>query len=226
MERDETEKSESKYTVKYLQELMDDRRIVKAGPKKYAEVWELLDQQVNMVALHIARFGVKRGEVPPLGKTVRKRVNVSAEVAIPVEKYPGFNFVGRIIGPGGMYITHLEHTTGCKIIITGVHRPESRRPPPRIIACENAGPTVLIRCRDFEHLARAKVECAVKRINKLLVPPPEGYDPLKRRQLLEWSIINGTYETRKAYADYDAAEKHTRDRNRNRSDWCTSRRRM
>ena len=34
---------------------------------------------------------------------------------------------------------------------------------------------------------------AVDRVNELLTPPPDGKDELKRKQLVELAIINGTY---------------------------------
>ncbi|PIO74470.1 hypothetical protein TELCIR_03520 [Teladorsagia circumcincta] len=52
---------------------------------------------------------------------------------------------------------------------------------------------VLIQCEDYEKKAHQKMRNAVEAINQLLHPPPEGKDELKRKQLIELSIINGTY---------------------------------
>ena len=41
--------------------------------------------------------------------------------------------------------------------------------------------------------AEVKLQQAVEEIEKLLVPAPEGEDDLKKRQLMELAIINGTY---------------------------------
>ncbi|VDO32265.1 unnamed protein product [Brugia timori] len=52
---------------------------------------------------------------------------------------------------------------------------------------------VLVQCEDFEERAKAKMKRAVDCIRSMLIPPAEGEDELKRKQLMELSIINGTY---------------------------------
>ncbi|CAK5092144.1 unnamed protein product [Meloidogyne enterolobii] len=54
---------------------------------------------------------------------------------------------------------------------------------------------ILIQCEDTEKRARSKLEKAVGRVKKLLVPTNNGIDELKRKQLMELSIINGTYRS-------------------------------
>ncbi|CAJ0936520.1 unnamed protein product, partial [Mesorhabditis belari] len=61
----------------------------------------------------------------------------------------------------------------------------------------NHGPTeplhIIVQCEDIESLVEEKMRNAIEKINVLLHPPPEGKDELKRKQLVELSIINGTY---------------------------------
>ena len=38
---------------------------------------------------------------------------------VPVEQYPEYNFVGRILGPRGLTAKQLEQDTGCKIMVRG-----------------------------------------------------------------------------------------------------------
>lgn len=52
---------------------------------------------------------------------------------------------------------------------------------------------VLISVEDTENRAAIKLKRAIDEINKLLVPITEGEDELKKRQLMELAIINGTY---------------------------------
>lgn len=52
---------------------------------------------------------------------------------------------------------------------------------------------VLIECEAPANVAEKRLAKAVERIEGLLHPPPEGKDELKRKQLIELSIINGTY---------------------------------
>lgn len=48
-----------------------------------------------------------------------KRVTLTEKILVPVEKYPNYNFVGRILGPRGMTARQLEEETGCKILVRG-----------------------------------------------------------------------------------------------------------
>ena len=52
---------------------------------------------------------------------------------------------------------------------------------------------VLITVEDTENRANIKIQRAVDEINKLLVPQQDGEDDLKKKQLMELAIINGTY---------------------------------
>jgi hypothetical protein len=52
---------------------------------------------------------------------------------------------------------------------------------------------VLIQCEDHENRALVKLERAKEEIIKLLKPAAEGEDDLKKKQLMELAIINGTY---------------------------------
>ncbi|KAL0375486.1 UNVERIFIED_CONTAM: KH domain-containing protein [Sesamum radiatum] len=38
---------------------------------------------------------------------------------IPVDNYPNFNFVGRLLGPRGNSLKRVEATTGCRVYIRG-----------------------------------------------------------------------------------------------------------
>jgi protein quaking len=38
---------------------------------------------------------------------------------IPVDNYPNFNFVGRLLGPRGNSLKRVEATTGCRVFIRG-----------------------------------------------------------------------------------------------------------
>ncbi|VAH67145.1 unnamed protein product [Triticum turgidum subsp. durum] len=54
---------------------------------------------------------------PALGGTpvVKKLVRLD----VPVDKYPNFNFVGRLLGPRGNSLKRVEATTQCRVYIRG-----------------------------------------------------------------------------------------------------------
>ncbi|GMT25956.1 hypothetical protein PFISCL1PPCAC_17253, partial [Pristionchus fissidentatus] len=81
----------------------------------------------------------------------------------------------------GMTAKQLEEETGCKIMVRGRG------------SCRTEPLHVLIHAEDHADKVETKLRKAVERINQLLTPPPEGKDELKRKQLIELSIINGTY---------------------------------
>jgi len=41
------------------------------------------------------------------------------KVRIPVHEYPGYNFIGRLLGPRGATLKHLENDTSCRLFIRG-----------------------------------------------------------------------------------------------------------
>ncbi|KDO73994.1 hypothetical protein CISIN_1g022785mg [Citrus sinensis] len=46
-------------------------------------------------------------------------VKRTIRVDIPVEKYPNFNFVGRLLGPRGNSLKRVEASTECRVLIRG-----------------------------------------------------------------------------------------------------------
>ncbi|CAG2169235.1 unnamed protein product, partial [Oppiella nova] len=52
---------------------------------------------------------------------------------------------------------------------------------------------VLITVEDSNNRASVKIQRAIDEIKKLLIPITDGEDELKKRQLMELAIINGTY---------------------------------
>lgn len=56
---------------------------------------------------------------PPKISSDDGKVTLSEVLMVPVQKYPKYNFVGRILGPRGMTVKQLEKETGCKIFVKG-----------------------------------------------------------------------------------------------------------
>ncbi|KAL2721314.1 protein held out wings-like isoform X4, partial [Vespula maculifrons] len=121
------------------------------------------------------------------------------KVYVPVKEHPDFNFVGRILGPRGMTAKQLEQETGCKIMVRGKGSMRDKKKEE-----QNRGKPnwehltdelhVLLTVEDTENRATLKLARAVEEVKKLLVPvQADGEDELKKRQLMELAIINGTY---------------------------------
>ncbi|KAI8420827.1 hypothetical protein MSG28_008028 [Choristoneura fumiferana] len=116
-----------------------------------------------------------------------------------------FNFVGRILGPRGMTAKQLEQETGCKIMVRGKgsmrdkKKEDANRGKPN---WEHLADDlhVLLTVEDTENRAKLKLARAVEEVRRLLIPQADGEDELKKRQLMELAIINGTYRDSSAKA--------------------------
>jgi protein quaking len=125
-------------------------------------------------------------------------VSLSEKLFVPINEYPDYNFVGRILGPRGMTAKQLEMDTGCKIMVRGkgsmrdkVKEDQNRGKPNWEHLNEDLH--VLITVEDTQNRAEIKLRRAVEEVKKLLVPTADGEDELKKIQLMELAIMNGTY---------------------------------
>ena len=121
------------------------------------------------------------------------------KIFMPIDKYPTFNFVGRIVGPRGRTIKEIEHKTGVKLLVRGrgsmrnSQVEEMKRGKPNY---EHLSETlhVILQCEDGETRSRVKLDAAEDEIRKLINPELEnGRDDIKKKQLTELAILNGTY---------------------------------
>lgn len=110
---------------------------------------------------------------------------------IPVKEYPGYNFIGLIIGPRGNTQKRMEKETGAKIVIRGkgsvkegrLQQKRDLKPDPS----ENEDLHVLVEAENEDALERA-----AGMVEKLLQPVDEGLNEHKRAQLRELAALNGT----------------------------------
>uniref|UniRef100_A0A915MDJ5 K Homology domain-containing protein n=1 Tax=Meloidogyne javanica TaxID=6303 RepID=A0A915MDJ5_MELJA len=149
--------------LEYLGQLLKDKKQLSAFPNVFSHVEKLLDEEINRV--RIATFQCEFSHEPLQLPEAIGEISIHQEkLYVPIKQYPDYNFVGRILGPRGMTAKQLETETGCKIM-----------------------------CEDTENRAKIKMCRAIEEVNKLLIPQPEGEDELKRKQLMELAIINGTF---------------------------------
>lgn len=126
----------------------------------------------------------------------RKRIKLK----VPAEKYPEYNFVGRLLGPRGATLKKLERETGCKIMIRGrgsIRKDKEAdvrgKPGWEHVFQDNLHVVIEVSdARDEQYALRA-LNCAKEAVELLLVPVPEEKDSLKRQQLRDLAILNGTF---------------------------------
>ncbi|XP_068644041.1 KH domain-containing protein At5g56140-like isoform X1 [Aristolochia californica] len=135
------------------------------------------------------------------GLVVKKTVRVD----IPVDKYPNYNFVGRLLGPRGNSLKRVEASTECRVLIRGrgsikdPSREEMMRGKqgyehlnePLHILLEAELPVEIIDARLIQ--AREILEDLLKPVvTTLSTPVDESQDFFKKQQLRELAMLNGT----------------------------------
>lgn len=184
-------------TADYLAQLLKDKKQLAAFPNVFLHMERLLDDEIAKVRGNLFQINgyVKEPLVLPEG--IGPPVVHTEKVYVPIKDHPEFNFVGRILGPRGLTAKQLEQETGCKVMVRGKgsmrdkKKEEANRGKPNWEHL-NDELHVLITVEDCDNRAKMKIERAVLEVTKLLTVS-EGEDELKKRQLMELAIINGTY---------------------------------
>jgi splicing factor 1 len=110
----------------------------------------------------------------------------SRKLYIPIKDYPGYNFIGLIIGPRGNTQKRMERETGCKIAIRG--KGSVKEGARRTRTADEDDDLHVYITGDSE----AQVEAAAKEIDGLLKPVDDDENEHKQKQLRELALINGT----------------------------------
>uniref|UniRef100_A0A146LT23 Protein held out wings n=1 Tax=Lygus hesperus TaxID=30085 RepID=A0A146LT23_LYGHE len=181
----------------YLAQLLKDRKQVTAFPNVFIHVERLIDEEIGRVRSSLFQVDGVKKEPLVLPDQEGEPMTLTEKVFVPVKDHPDFNFVGRILGPRGMTAKQLELETGCKIMVRGKgsmrdkKKEEASRGKPNWEHL-NEDLHVLITVEDTENRAKIRLARAVEEVKNLIVPA-DGEDELKKRQLMELAIINGTY---------------------------------
>uniref|UniRef100_A0A1I7T9F4 KH domain-containing protein n=1 Tax=Caenorhabditis tropicalis TaxID=1561998 RepID=A0A1I7T9F4_9PELO len=190
---------QQQYSVEYLSQLLKDKKQLAAFPNVFHHLERLADDEISKVRVALFQFEFTKEHVT-LPDAEGDITTHTEKVFVPAKEHPDYNFVGRILGPRGMTAKQLEQETGCKIMVRGrgsmrdKKKEELNRGKPN---WEHLSEElhVLIQCEDTANRAKVKLLRAMDEVKKLLVPAPEGEDELKRKQLMELAIINGTYRS-------------------------------
>ncbi|XP_041968821.1 protein held out wings isoform X2 [Aricia agestis] len=182
----------------YLAQLLKDRKQLAAFPNVFMHMERLLDEEIAKVRASLFQINGVKKEPLILPEAEGMVTTLTEKVYVPVKEHPDFNFVGRILGPRGMTAKQLEQETGCKIMVRGKgsmrdkKKEDANRGKPN---WEHLADDlhVLLTVEDTENRAKIKLARAVEEVKRLLIPQADGEDELKKRQLMELAIINGTY---------------------------------
>ncbi|CAH2049793.1 unnamed protein product, partial [Thlaspi arvense] len=114
---------------------------------------------------------------------------------IPVDSYPNFNFVGRLLGPRGNSLKRVEASTGCRVFIRGkgsirdLDKEETLRGRPGYEHL-NDPLHILIEAELPVNIVDAQLRQAREIIEEVLKPVDESQDFYKMQQLRELALLN------------------------------------
>ncbi|KAF5954544.1 hypothetical protein HYC85_007400 [Camellia sinensis] len=117
---------------------------------------------------------------------------------IPVDSYPNFNFVGRLLGPRGNSLKRVEASTGCRVFIRG--KGSIKDPDKEEILRGRPGYEhlndplhILVEAELPANIVDVRLRQAREIIEELLKPVDESQDIYKRQQLRELAMLNSNF---------------------------------
>ncbi|PHT46937.1 KH domain-containing protein SPIN1 [Capsicum baccatum] len=130
----------------------------------------------------------------PSSFVVKRMVRID----IPVDRYPNFNFVGRLLGPRGNSLKRVEASTGCRVFIRGkgsIKDPEKEESLRGLPGYEHLNEPlhVLLEAELPINIVDIKLKQASQIIEELLTPVDESQDLYKRQQLRELALLNNNF---------------------------------
>ncbi|XP_027113267.1 KH domain-containing protein At1g09660/At1g09670 isoform X1 [Coffea arabica] len=165
------------------------------GPMS-VETWNPLGTEENRLLQKLAPFQPSPlewhsspGTIPIVKRVIR--------LDVPVDKFPNYNFVGRILGPRGNSLKRVEAMTECRIYIRGQGsvkdciKEEKLKDKPGYEHL-NEPLHILLEAEFPEDMIDSRVDHAVAILEKLLKPVDESMDLYKKQQLRELAMLNGT----------------------------------
>lgn len=159
-----------------------------------ARVLALLEKERHAL-VELAVTTIKNYD-PPVD--YKKPAKTSEKLYIPIMDYPDINFVGLLLGPRGNTLRQLQEDSGAKLAIRGkgsVKDGKLAENGPNLSPEENLHVVITAD-------TSAKIHKAVRLTNEVLekaISSPVGQNDLKRDQLRELAVLNGTLRETKPY---------------------------
>ncbi|GAA0168209.1 RNA splicing factor [Lithospermum erythrorhizon] len=124
-------------------------------------------------------------------------VKRAIRVDIPVDQYPNFNFVGRLLGPRGNSLKRVEASTDCRVLIRGrgsIKDSVKEEMMRGKLGYEHLNEPlhVIVEAELPVEIIDARLMQAREILEDLLKPVDESQDFFKKQQLRELAMLNGT----------------------------------
>lgn len=165
--------------------------------------------------------GSIKNYVPP--NDYRKPNKTYEKIYIPVKDYPEINFVGLLLGPRGNTLRQLQEESGARLAIRGKGSvkdgkstsnnddDDSNNP---LSSTSFSNPNLNSNADDLHVVitsdTQSKIAKAIKLTNEVIekaISSPIGQNDLKRGQLRELAVLNGTLRETKPYVQDTFKEK-------------------
>ncbi|XP_065175913.1 KH domain-containing, RNA-binding, signal transduction-associated protein 2-like [Sycon ciliatum] len=124
------------------------------------------------------------------------QVTLTEKIDVPVKDFPGFNFVGRLLGPRGLTLKRMQTETNCRMTIMG--RGSIRDPAKEEELRISGDPKyehlkenlyVFIEAKGSQAIASARLAAGIAEVRKMLIPCE--FDQIREEQLRELAVLNG-----------------------------------
>ncbi|XP_022950933.1 KH domain-containing protein At2g38610-like isoform X1 [Cucurbita pepo subsp. pepo] len=156
--------------------------------------WNGLPQEQRLSRATGMTMDWQSAPASPSSLTVKRILRLE----IPVDTYPNFNFVGRLLGPRGNSLKRVEVTTGCRVYIRGkgsVKDPDKEEKLRGRPGYEHLNEPlhILIEADLPANIVDIRLRQAQEIIEELLKPVDESQDYIKRQQLRELAMLNSSF---------------------------------
>ncbi|XVF00554.1 hypothetical protein REPUB_Repub04eG0010600 [Reevesia pubescens] len=164
------------------------------GRQMDLEGWSVMQTEENG---HMQRVAPSMGWTGLPGVPTTPIVKRIIRLDVPVDKYPNYNFVGRILGPRGNSLKRVESVTECRVYIRGQGsvkdsvKEEKLKDKPGYEHL-NEPLHVLVEAEFPEDTINSRLDYAIAILENLLKPVDESLDSYKKQQLRELALLNGT----------------------------------
>ncbi|XP_041105240.1 KH domain-containing, RNA-binding, signal transduction-associated protein 2-like [Polyodon spathula] len=180
---------------KYLPELMAEKDSL---DHSFVHAMRLLAEEIDKYEGDEAKK--EDEEKKYLDVISNKNIKLSERILIPVQQYPKFNFVGKLLGPRGNSLKRLQEETGAKMSILGKG---SMRDKAKEEALRKSGEAKYAHLSNDLHVlievfappgeAYSRMSHVLEEIKKFLVP--DYNDEIRQEQLRELSYLNGSEDS-------------------------------
>lgn len=171
--------------------------------------------------------GAIKNYVAPLD--YRKPTKTYEKIYIPVKDYPDINFVGLLLGPRGNTLRQLQENSGARLAIRGKGSVKDGKSTSTnnddddsntaLSSSSFANPNLNSNADDLHVVitsdSQAKIAKAIKLTNEVIekaISSPFGQNDLKRGQLRELAVLNGTLRETKPYVPESERERRPNNR--------------